>query len=64
MRGLREHTQSKKFDLEWSSYVGQINHTQNADLKIAIISGGLLFVINFRMEATLGEVRGRIFWVP
>ncbi len=42
MRVLREHTKSKKFDLERSSYVGQINKAQYANLKIAIINGGLL----------------------
>ena len=45
MRVLREHTKSKKFDLERSSYVGQINKAQNANLKIAIINCGLFFII-------------------
>ena len=37
MRVLREHAQSKKFDLERSFYVGQLNkvEAENANLKVA-----------------------------
>ena len=50
MRVLREHTQPKWFDLERSSYIGQINQAQNANLKVAIINGGLL--LSFGADST------------
>ena len=41
MRVLTQRKRSKKFDLERSSYVGQINIAHDANLKIAIINAGL-----------------------
>ncbi len=40
-----KYSAKTKFDLERSLHVGQINHAQNANLKIAFLYGGLFFVI-------------------
>ncbi len=42
---LREQNQSKEIDLERSSYVGQINESENANVKFAFLNGVLLSVI-------------------